>query len=190
MNYIKILLIGTLILLSGCTITHTYGPYEGNVVDKDTGEPIEGAVVFIKFSVDGLGGASAFVDAVEVMTNEKGEFNIPARRVYFVRPLYDTWEPGHIIIFKPGYGVYPRHRESEPLFIPNYSIPENKDVIIKLPKLETRKERVMNAGNALSFNRSEVPYENYKLIFEAVNQEYRLIGSEPLPDPRKFKWSK
>ena len=51
-----------------------------------------------------------------------------------------------MIIFKPGYGVFPRHSGSEPKL--GYgTIPEDKYVTIKLPKLETREERINNLSN-------------------------------------------
>ena len=74
-----------LILLAGCTISRDYGPYKGKVVDTETNKPIEGAVVFIRFYTDvygSLGGPSPkFADSIEVLTDAKGEFEIPKYKV-------------------------------------------------------------------------------------------------------------
>ena len=79
-----------LAMLSGCAITNKYGPYMGKVVDKETNEPIEGAVVFMKFNTIGgtiAGDVSYYVDATETLTDAQGEFNIPSHRIYTFRKM-------------------------------------------------------------------------------------------------------
>lgn len=183
------LLVGML-LISGCAITHEYGPYMGKVVEKETGTPIEGAVVFVEFytGVGNIGGMSShYVDALETLTDANGEFLVPLHRVTTFRILHGWIEEAYAIIFKPGYGAFP-HYQGTTLTHPNGTLPANESVVIELPKLKTRQERGRNAD--FSFDRSSVPYEKYKLMFGAVNEERNLIGSEPFPDPRQFKWSK
>jgi len=190
----SILLIFVLMLLPGCAITHKYGPYMGKVVDKETGEPIAGAVVFIQFYTEGglsPGGAVGhYADAAETLTNEKGEYYLPPVRIVTFR-IGDNWNNRvYSIIFKPGYGAYPGHPGSSDGRDPMGWLREGVPDTIQLPKLKTSGERGKNAGDGLSFNRSRVPYEKYELLFGAVNEERIFVGSKPLPDPRQFPWSK
>jgi hypothetical protein len=181
-----------LALLSGCAITNKYGPYMGKVVDKGTNEPIEGAVVFMEFSSSkpNWGGSTTnYIDAAEVLTDVKGEFHLSPPRIWTFR-WNEGWERGSVIIFKPGYGVFPGNWDATANYGRSQYMPSKEYVTVKLPKLKNREERGRNAGGVLSFNRSDVPYENYKLLFNAVNNEYISLGFEPYPDPRKFKWSK
>lgn len=179
-----------LAMLSGCAITHKYGPYMGKVVDKETNEPIEGAVVYMRFYTKGMYSVSQFEDAVELLSDKNGEFKIPPQRIVTFKILSWWDERPPAIIFKPGYGAYPGHRDSS-ISRKNWGAsPDKESVTIKLPRLKTKEERRKNTGDVLSFNRSDVPYENYKLLFDAVNHEYISLGFEPYPDPRKFKWSK
>lgn len=190
----NLLLLAALVMLPGCAITHEYGPYTGKVVDKESGEPIAGAVVFIRFFTEfgfSPGGAvSDYADAEETLTDEKGEYYLPPFRITTFR-IGDSWgKRGHAIIFKPGYGAYPGHALATDGNDPGGRLREGVADTIQLPKLKSREERGKNAGDGLSFNRSRVPYEKYKLLFGAVNEERLFVGSEPLPDPRQFKWSK
>ncbi len=55
-----------------------YGAYKGVVVDSETGEPIEGAVVVAAYHRDGLGVAGSYrgspVEVKETVTDKNGEF--------------------------------------------------------------------------------------------------------------------
>lgn len=142
-----VMVITAVVLFSGCAITHQYGPYMGKVVDKETNEPIGGAVVFMRFYTLGLFSVSHFADAVEVLTDQNGEFRIPAQRIFVFRPV-NWWESyGSTIIFKPGYGAYPGHKDVSPRFKPGGSLPEGQHVTIKLPKLKTIEERKDNLSH-------------------------------------------
>ena len=166
----KIIPLIIILLLSGCAVSHTYGPYTGTVVEKETGDPINGAVVFLQFYTFGLFGISQYEDAVEVMTSQKGEFHVPPVRVISRLPtLFSKWDPGQVIIFKPGYGAYPRHREVSPRFRPSGTLPENQAVTIKLPKLTTREERIDNAIGNLSLGSGVPP--NKSILFERLKKE-------------------
>ncbi len=137
---------------SGCTITHEFGPFAGKVVDAASGQPIEGAAVLIVFSVETgtLGGTvSSFADAVETLTDAKGEFRFPPKRVYLVKGM-SNWSDDHqISIFKPGYGAYPGHERAYSSWEKKHArvIPENEFITYYLPKLETIEERKQNLLN-------------------------------------------
>ncbi len=103
MKKILLLLIGILILISGCICYVCYdGPYKGRVVDSETGEPIEGAVVLAVWRTNyptGAGGISKYKDAQETVTDENGEFKLPGRGFM----VLTTVELSKIAFFKAGY---------------------------------------------------------------------------------------
>lgn len=78
------------------------GPYEGKVINADTGEPIRGAVVLGEWSRlyhHVAGTTHQFYDAVETVTDENGEFRIGGLGLLLFRDI----EPMGIVIFKAGY---------------------------------------------------------------------------------------
>lgn len=108
------------------------GPWRGRVIDADTKEPIEGAVVVAIWKREydtPAGGSSRFHDAKETLTDEGGRFEIPAYRVsgdnkslWREKDLQgnialNLFIPGptisgpDFIIYKPSYGNYPRQDE-------------------------------------------------------------------------------
>ncbi len=170
-------IIGAVITCS--TITHRFGPYQGRVVDTKTGEPIEGAAVLMRFFIESIGPKSTLVDVVETMTNSKGEFKVPERRVIFFLPL-SGWDPnGWITVFKPGYSCYPTSfQQSEPLFMPNGTIPANEYVTLKLLNLETKADRLKNLGVIIPGG--TVPDKKMQNLLRLFSIERVNLGLEPL----------
>jgi len=173
---LMLLVIGS---LCGCAGTHDFGPYSGRVVDKDTNEPIEGAVVFIQFFTKRgtLGGdVPHYADAVEVLTDSKGEFTIPVQKLSNFQ-IGRWWDKdGHAMVFKPGYGCFPQNRATEadpPTF------PDESYAIIKLPKLKTKEERLRNTMDT-DYSINDVPYEKQRLILDLINQENISLGLQPI----------
>lgn len=177
------LLVVALMLLSGCAITHEYGPYMGKVVDKESGEPIAGAVVFVQFFTEfgfSPGGAvSDYADAEETLTNENGEYYLPPFRITTFR-IGDSWgKRGHAIIFKPGYGAYPGHALATDGNQPEGWLREGMPDTIMLPKLATKKERLDYLYHANRWS-SDVPCEKLLIILRMYNLERVSLGLEPV----------
>jgi len=169
------LLVG-LMFLSGCAITHEFGPYMGKVVDKETEEPIEGAVVFMPFytkSGNVGGSTSYYADAVEVQTDNKGDFLIPPYTVRVNHPLHSWDLYPNPIVFKPGYGAYPGHHGTTLSHYKNHEFPENELVTIKLPKLKTRKEKIDNLSNLYP---GSAPQSAYKTLRQLEQDERKEAG--------------
>jgi hypothetical protein len=172
-----------LFLWNVTAITHTYGPYMGKVVDAETGEPIEGAVVFFVFftAAPNPGGSSTKVaHAVEVLTDIRGEFSIPAQKITLFRFLHGWEKDGFVTIFKPGYGAFPGHSDSGPKYEISYSLPENTYWTVKLPKLKSFKEKKDNLGNLFIPGSEEIPLHKRKLILDLHNEERRSLGFGPV----------
>lgn len=177
----SILLVVALTLLTGCAITHEYGPYTGKVVDKESGEPIAGAVVFIQFFTEfgfSPGGAvSNYADAEETLTNEKGEYYLPPFRINTFR-IGDSWgKRGHAIIFKPGYGAYPGHALATDGNDPGGWLREGATDTIQIPRLTTKEERKNNLGNLWAG--SGVPQEKHKILSTMESMERVALGLKP-----------
>ena len=161
--------------LSGCTITNSYDAYSGKVIDTETKAPIEGAAVLVVYLTEqyGLAGAvSHFADTQEVLTDKNGEFKIPTKRIITFRVLSGWERYPYFYIFKPGYGCYPNHKDVKPMFVPNGALPSNRLVIIELPKLINRDERVANLPSPII----DVPKEKQWQYVELISQEDKFIG--------------
>jgi hypothetical protein len=138
--------IGALVLVVALNMTHKYGPYYGKVVDAETGEPIDEAVVAVWFVTETgtLGGTVYHVeDAVETLTDANGEFRIPDRRLYQYK-IFSSWDDrGRVSIYIPGYGAYPGNLKSYASIKKRKSnkIKEKEYITFYLPKLLMIKER-------------------------------------------------
>ena len=106
MKTTKLLLCFSVLLLllnGGCTYAVRYdGTYSGKVIDADTGQPIEAAVVlgtWYTVTPTVAGGVSSYYDARETITDMNGEFSIPGMGLRVISNL----EPMNFLIFKAGY---------------------------------------------------------------------------------------
>jgi len=85
--------------------------FKGKVIDTETLEPIEGAVVVALYRVSVYGfikSDSHTTDIRETLTDSNGEFTIPRNIFFYLWPL-SSGDKTRFIIFKPGYGAYPGH---------------------------------------------------------------------------------
>lgn len=160
-------------------------PFEGKVIDVDTKERIEGAAVLAVYhgTTSSVAGSSTYaVDAQETLTDPNGEFRISSKFAWFGEVA--GWPRGKIIIFRPGYGVFPNHKQSDALGVNKTWPPPNKYIVYELPKLKTRKER----DNNLNLSRpSGIPYEKMRNFIISINEERRSLGYDPLTVPKEGK---
>ncbi len=106
---VKILSILLLISVTGCIPAYTIRydeTFSGKVVDAETGEPVEGAVVLGVWYVSMIYG-SKYYDARETVTDKNGEFSIHGKGLRIMSNL----EPMDILIFKAGYKYRPGFME-------------------------------------------------------------------------------
>ena len=96
----KLLLMLLVSLISACyEATGCYGPMTGTVVDAETGRPIEGAVVYVQWTVTsgppGLQTAKIY-DVIEKVTDKNGKFRVCGILNPFVnRPV--------VVVYKKDY---------------------------------------------------------------------------------------
>lgn len=139
-------------------IFYNDGPYRGKVVDADTGEPIEGAVVVGMWKLEAYGGPAApsepYCDAQETITTKNGEFIVPKASCFFLWP-FTKMGMAELVIFKPGFDSYPpllpiikplstkESMEEEHKYKLEYSvdIERNKNNLIRLKRAINKEER-------------------------------------------------
>ena len=150
-------------------------PFEGKVIDTDTRQPIEGAAVLTVYykSVYTIAGSNSYPeDAQETLTDKNGEFKIPEITKW-------SWEQkgypeGHIVIFKPEYGVFPDHKRTTAVGVDTgWWPPPGKYIVYELPKLKTREER---KDNLMFRHYNEIPYEKRESFIRLINEEYWSLG--------------
>ena len=137
------LLISFVLLGSGCFPYRELSSFTGKVVDTDTKEPIVGAVVLAVYygSTSSVGGSNSYpIDAQETITDDKGKFEIPKTRRWFVF-RGNGWPSGELIIFKPGYGAFPNHSRSDSVWKKKSSSTQRKYIVYEIPELKSREER-------------------------------------------------
>lgn len=133
MTVISLTLLIFLFLSSSETYADLYsgGPWRGRVIDGDTKQPIEGAVVAVVWNREydcGVGRYPYFHEAKEVLTDKTGSFEIPAyvekrnKSFWRLKDLGGDLKAGLIcsgpnirdpdfIVYKPSYGNFPDQDE-------------------------------------------------------------------------------
>lgn len=105
-NILKLLIVTALFVLSGC-----YAGMTGRVIDAETQQPLEGAIVLVEWTKTGgyPFSATTSVHAVEVVSDNDGKVELPGISDLFVNPPHVTvYKQGYVawndqFIFPPGY---------------------------------------------------------------------------------------
>ncbi len=192
-SLLGLLLLSVLNLISGCGwIIFLDKGYHGTVIDADTKEPIQGAVVVAVYSAGCLRpveGYSKTLGARETLTDVNGAFHTPlfltASSPHCFRSFTD------FIVFKAGYGYSPipylfSFPGSIPLDRPYdyydfYSLTDIEDlfrkgVVVELPGLKTAEER---RGAVPDIDRDfemDVPE-----LVKATEAETEYLKTHPVP---------
>ena len=154
------------------------GTHSGRVVDKDTGEPIEGVVVLGVWTtkIGTVGGAwCEFYDARETVTDEKGSFSVPGQGVMVITNV-DVMQ---CVIFKAGYEYHSFDwdmLEEDLGRIIKIKWEGNKP-IIPLKKLTMEERRRQGTPPAPPF---DAPFEKVKLYLKERNKDRIDRGLKPL----------
>ena len=119
--------------------------YHGQVVDAETGKPIEGAVVMVEWhkkAIYEMDGGGRFHNARETLTDAEGKFSLDSSEGINWNPLTIVQAP-RIIAFYPGYRAFTAaHPEDIGTKSDLYKIAEafERGVVVKLTKLTSEKE--------------------------------------------------
>lgn len=158
----------------GCA-HYSGGPWSGKVIDAETKQPIEGAVVVAVWYETFAAipeSSSRFKAAKEVITDSKGEFRFSKQSYSSFLPDGEIVGP-HFTIFKPGYGYFPAQHVYPKDWDNDYFI--KPGAVVELPKWKTineRREKLPSEG--------EPGTKNLKIYMKLLNQERIDIGYKPL----------
>lgn len=179
-----VLIVGIILIILlvwyGKYLIYIDGPYSGRVIDAETKEPIEGAVVLVIWDWETFtpgGGVSTYYEAKEAVTDKNGDFVVPRLISLALNPLYYLDEVTHITIFKPGYGYFPEYQVSPKGTPIGFVRALKKHQTIELQKLGTMEERVRKG--LTSKPESAVPYKKMRKMLEVINEERIYQGFQP-----------
>lgn len=141
-----------------------WGPFRGQIVDVETGQPIEGAAALAVWWVDIpmlVQSVESFYDAREAVTNAEGRFEVPGRwpAIFW---LFIP-KPG-VMYFAPGYVIH------------DAVVPEGQSwaehIVVEMRKLKTREELLKkNRGQP-----ARVPKEKMVEFLGAIKVERKMLG--------------
>ena len=172
---IAVFLLTTTNVLSADFLYHSDGPYRGKVLDLETGEPIEGAVVAAEWTL-----THRFCDAKETVTDKNGEFILPKGSCFSFWPFTEM-DPARVVVFRPGYlgypplGASPEERRARMPGFTGYEFRDKEQYnLIKLGRPKTRGDRESTLGNAdLS---GDETFSRLPMLIKLLNEERKNLG--------------
>ncbi len=202
---------GILIALNfGNWIIYLKPEFKGKVIDAETREPVEGAVVMVAYKREQLAiphSTSMLKNIREAVTKEDGTFIVPAYTSVAGPLSFDFYV--RFLIYKPGYGRFPGQKayplgltitDEETFFsketggkgeivmrvkLDETGISERKKVsvefgIVELQKLKTREERIKAKPSPEGWKRSD--YKKQRNLIKALRGERQYLFSEDASD--------
>jgi hypothetical protein len=169
-----------LVGLSGCI--HSDGPYRGKVVELDTGNPIEGAVVAGQWYIDYMINTQRICASKETLTDKNGEFELPSAWCFSSIPFVTLHKP-NVVVFKPGYlgypplGASPEDRKAHMADFTGREFKKENDYnTIKLGRPKTRMEREFTVSHAEGFFHDDNCLRKLPNLLKLTNEESRSLG--------------
>ncbi len=153
-----------------------WGPFRGQLIDVETGQPIAGAVILVVWweaVFTPIQTNREFYDAREAVTDADGRFEVPRYAPPFF--TFRFFRPD-IIYFAPGYAA---HSE---VVTPPDGEPFVDPTVIQLRRLKTREERIKSLPS-----RPSIPVEKMPQFIRAMNVERLAVGFSPYPIPGEAK---
>jgi hypothetical protein len=152
--------------------------YHGQVLDEETGKPLEGAVVVVVWHtrpIIAMDAPEYFHDAKEALTDAQGRFRMEASPAIEWNPFTVIKKP-NIAIFQPGYEPFALLR---PLTRQGFKSFEDVDralqkgATIKLPPLKTQ-EQLKKSGLDIAIG--EVPSAKIPNLIRVINVQRKTAG--------------
>jgi hypothetical protein len=180
---ISILIVTWLFVITTCVSAKTF---HGRVIDADTKEPIEGAVVvayWYKARTTLLGEEDVTLkDVKEALTDKNGQWAVtgPKGREHDVFPYFSTitgiyyTQPPLFIVFKPGYCSWPEGFSIDACkskIKPEGSGRVTEGKTIELPKLTNREDRLKAQRISEIYPSSDDP----KVIRKYLKKQLELL---------------
>jgi len=165
--------------------------FKGKIIDADTREPIEGAVVVASWDEERAtpaGSTSRLKDVKETLTDKNGEWIIEGPKgrelsdatasFTFLTGTYIT-NPPEFIVFKPGYCSYREGFGIEAckgkMKVYNFTNSKNIGEIVELPKITKREDRI-RAQEISIYGDKEMLEKKIKEFIRLINEERKYLG--------------
>ena len=179
----------TFLILCFISTTACAATFKGKVIDADTKQPIEGAVVVASWreARAGIAGEDTRLkDVKETLTDKNGEWvikgpkgreggNITAIFTFLTGTYYTR--PPQLIVFKPGYCSYPEgfmiDACKEKMKTYNFTNSDNVGETVELPKLIRREDRLMVLPGPVA---GENALMKQKEFIRLINEESKYLG--------------
>lgn len=166
------------------------GPWKGKIIDIETKEPLEGAVVLAVWerAYRTLAGDNTyFYEAKEVLTDKEGNFEMPAYTQINLLPIISYISGPRFIIFKPGYlsieiSLDENITDKEVELTEKGKVFRLSPGLIELPKLKTREERLKNLHIGLMYDEVKKKAKNYMHL---LNVERHNLGLDEIRMQRR-----
>lgn len=182
----------TVVLLAGNA--EAAGPWKGQIVDRETGQPIAGAIVLAIWTVRGWGEIhpeDEFHSAVEAVSDAEGRFVIPEHTATPTKPLTAIRGP-QVVIFKAGFGAWefqgaPYYAVAEDSSARDQRIKhaweafEREGTVFQLRRYADLQERRAWLGRVRPLS---VPDDKIPRLLQALDEENISLGESPARDPR------
>lgn len=169
-----------ILFLPGCFYLVRYDSnYKGRVVDADTNQSIEGAVVlgvWYREYPTVAGAVTEFYDARETVSDKDGNFTVPGVGLR----VFSNIVPMQVLIFKAGYegvGKMPWQSLKEDFGLHGEKIKWEADraiIPVKRLTMEERKKRLI--GKEL------IPDKKQKLLIKELNKEKKELDKPLYPE--------
>lgn len=197
MKYVTIIIALVAIFILVSSLSMAAGPWKGRIIDMETKEPLEGAVVLAVWERvyrTPAGDNSYFYNAKEVLTDKEGRFEIPAYTPINLLPIISYMRGPYFTFFKPGYLSLSRY-DYGAFFLEGtkeapVELPEMGKVfrlapgILELPKLKTREERRKGRPSPVGDKKD---WKKQRELIKALRQEWRYLYNEDPKDLYKME---
>lgn len=159
--------------------------YHGQVVDAETGNPIEGAVVMVEWhkkAIYSMDGGGIFHNARETLTDAEGKFSLDSSEGINWNPLTVVQAP-RIAVFYPGYRPFSANDyPSEYGGLYEIAAAFDRGVLIKLARLKTEKE-LRRFTEKSSIGGIMAPYAMLPNLLRLINIQRKMVGMNELQFP-------
>lgn len=150
-----------------------FGPYRGKIVDAETKEPIEGAVIFIEWVKLHAFGGSTFIDGQETLSDKNGEFYISG--IWAFNPWKRLTSEAIMTIYKSSYqgivtGAWKKWKEFSPPLEYVLKVEDGKPVfLMKRLTIEERKQAPLFPDPVPT-----TPDEKKRLLLQEMEKDYEF----------------
>jgi hypothetical protein len=182
----RVLILGGVVLVLvvwGRYLIYWYPPITGTVMDRETGEPLEGAVVATVYDirVPGLAGSIAYrLDFKETVTDQEGRFRTPWMFAWRPWSLLAILEKSPtLVVFKPRYESFVTYNIFEEPRQPQLTLGSGRKCLVQLRKLRTKEEAVKSLGDLPLF---QIPQKECPKLYRSASKEWIRLGYDGYPE--------